>query len=338
MKEDIKVLGIDLAKNIFQLHGNNRNGKRIYTKRVKREDLLSTLSNMPSCLIGIEACGGSHYWAREFIKLGHEVKIIAPQFVKPFVMSSKNDANDAKAIATAVVQPSMRFVPIKTVEQQDMQLIHRVRSLAIKHRSAKAHQIRGLLAESGIVIPLGISHVLRLPFYLNEHKDKLSPLTIEIFERLHEQLKCYSEEVEHYTHKIEQQVKQEAACQQIMKIEGLGPISASAIVSAVGDVHVFKNGRQMAAWIGLVPKQHSSGNKIILGGITKRGDSYLRTLLIHGARSAIRAIGEKCDKKSIWLKSLVARVGVNKAAVALANKNARIVWAMLSTGECYRAA
>ncbi len=333
---DIKVLGIDLAKNIFQLHGNNSRGKEIYTKRVKRGDLTTTLANMKPCLIGLEACGGTYYWARKFKEMGHEVKIMAPQFVKPFVMSSKNDANDAKAIALAVVQPTMRFVPIKTIVQQDMQLAHRVRSLVVKQRSAQANQIRGLLAEYGITIPLGIRYVLQLPKTLDEHKEKLSPTTLEIFERLFEQFKTCSKEIEHYNKVINNQVRDNTICRQLMEIEGMGPISTSAIVSAVGDANAFKNGRQMAAWLGLVPKQHSSGNKIVLGGITKRGDTYVRTLLIHGARSAIRVLGQKSDRKSIWLKNLVVRIGPNKAAVALANKNARIIWAMMSTGECYR--
>lgn len=333
---NIKVLGIDLAKDVFQIHGTDEKGKGILRKRLSRGKLIEYMANTPPCLVGIEACGGAHYWARTFAAQGHTVKMMAPQFVKPYVKSNKNDARDAEAIAEAVTRPTMRFVPIKRIEQQDVLLLHRARELAIKQRTAHSNQIRGLLAEYGIVIAKGLSHLEKLPEILEQHQNKLSLVSIEIFTQLHEQLKTYSKQVEHYDKKIKKHAATDSRCLAIQDIEGVGPITASAIVATISDPNVFKNGREVSAWLGLVPKQHSSGNKVVLGGITKRGDRYVRKLLVHGARAVVKTCENKTDKRNMWVANKKQHCGYNKASVAVANKNARIIWAMLATGECYR--
>ena len=333
---NIKVLGIDLAKDVFQLHGTDAKGHGVLRKRLSRRKLIEYMANLSPCLVGIEACGGAHYWARTFEAQGHTVKMMAPQFVKPYVKSNKNDARDAEAIAEAVTRPTMRFVPIKGIEQQDILLLHRVRELAMKQRTAHGNQIRGLLAEFGVVVAKGLSHLDKLPEILEQHKNKLSVVSTELFLQLHEQLKIYSDQVEHYDKKIKKHASIDPRCIAVQKIEGVGPITASAIVATISDPSVFKNGREVSAWLGLVPKQHSSGNKVVLGGITKRGDRYIRKLLVHGARSVVKTCEKKTDKRSEWVADKKQRCGYNKASVAVANKNARIIWAVLATGECYR--
>jgi transposase len=230
----------------------------------------------------------------------------------------------------------MRFVPIKSIKQQDILAIHRVRELMMKQRTAHGNQIRGLLAEYGVVVAKGLASLNKLPEILENNSDKLSLQSIELFSQLYEQLKNYNKQVEQYDRKIEQHAEQEPQCIAIQKVEGIGPITASALVASIGDASVFKNGRQVSAWLGLVPKQHSSGNKTVLGGITKRGDRYVRKLLVHGGRSVVRTCDKKTDKRSLWVKDKLERGGFNKAAVAVANKKARIIWALLATGECYR--
>lgn len=335
---DVSILGIDLAKNVFQLHGTDSKGKAVLKKRLSRNKLIEHMVNLKPCLIGIEACGGAHDWARRFTAMGHTVKIMSPQFVKPYIKSNKNDANDAAGIAEAVTRPDMKFVPAKTQEQQDSLLVHRARELVMKQRTAQANQIRGLLTEYGIVMKQGITVIRTLPTVLDEHKEELSERAIAIFTQLHEQFKQLDEQISYYDEQIAQAVKNDPLCKQIMAIEGIGPISASAAIATIGDANTFKRGREVAAWLGLVPRQHSSGNKQRLLGISKRGDNYLRKLLIHGARAVVRTCENKTDKRSQWVTSLKKRCGANKAAVALANKNARIIWAILSTGECYREA
>lgn len=268
--------------------------------------------------------------------MGHTVKMMAPQFVKPYVKSNKNDRNDAAGIAEAVTRPDMRFVPIKRIEQQDTLLSHRARELAVKQRTAQANQIRGLLAEFGVILPKGIRYLKNMAEILESNKDKLTDKSQKVFARLYEQFKIYDEQVKTYDKEIEHAAIQNVQCREIMKIEGIGPLTASAAVATIGDAKLFKNGREVSAWLGLVPKQHSSGNTIRLSGMSKRGDRYVRTLLIHGARAVVRTCENKSDKRSAWVAKKKQRSGYNIAAVALANKNARIIWAMLATGECYR--
>lgn len=332
----IKVLGIDLAKNVFQLHGTDAKGKKILSKRLSRAKLIEFMANLPSALVGIEACGSAHYWARTFESMGHTVKMMAPQFVKPYITSNKNDSNDARGIAEAVTRPNMKFVPIKNVEQQDILLLHRARELAIKQRIAQSNQLRGLLSEYGVIISKGKSHFEKVIEILEDNKNVLSLKATAIFTRMYEQYKIFDAQVDIYDKEIERISKVDVACQQIMEIEGIGPITASAMVATMGDAKVFKNGREVAAWLGLVPKQHSSGNTIRLSGISKRGDRYVRKLLINGGRTVVKNCENKTDKRNLWIADLKRRAGYNKTAVAVANKNARIIWAILTTGECYR--
>ena len=334
--KNIKVLGIDLAKNVFQVHGTDSKGKCIFRKRMSRPNFVEFIANLPPCIIGIEACGGSHYWGRYFKQCGHEVRMMAPQFVKPYVKSNKNDRNDSEAIAEACTRPHMRFVPIKTVAQQDILMIHRARELTIKQRTSQVNQIRSFLNENGIIIPQGISKLNQLTGILEENKDKLTPIVTELVIQLYEQFKLFDSQVKRYNKQLEVLSNQNALCKEIKKLQGVGPLIASAIVATIGDAKAFKNGREVSAWLGLTPKQHSSGNKIVLGGISKRGDCYMRKLLIQGARTAVKVCDNKTDKLSSWVFKKKQRGGFNKAAVALANKNTKMIWAMMATGECYR--
>lgn len=337
---NITRMGIDLAKNVFQLHGVDKHEKVVLRKQLKRSQMLEMFANKPPMLIGIEACGGAHYWARELTKLGHTVKTMAPQHVKAYVKSQKNDKRDAEAICEAVSRPTMRFVPIKTEDQQDMQAIHRVRDRLVKSRTALVNEMRGLLAEYGIVITYtGVPATRRgLLEAIEDAENGLTPKMREILFELNEELNDIESRIQRFLQKIHQHSDQDERVKRVMEIEGLGPISASAIVTAVGNAKQFKNGRDMAAWIGLVPTQHSSGGKEKLGGISKRGDKFLRTLLIHGARSVIRFSETKTDKRNVWVNALIARRNKNVATVALANKNARIIWSILAREEKYRPA
>ena len=332
-------LGIDLGKNAFCLFGVDEAGNRLVKKTLQRKQLLPYLANIDPCLIGLEACGGSHYWARELTKFGHEVRVMSPQFVKPYVKSNKNDYNDAEAICEAVSRPAMRFVTIKTVEQQDVQSLHRIRQSLIKARTAQANQIRGLLGEYGIVIPQGIACVRRrVPEVLEDAQNQLTDRFRGWLCEQYEQLRMLDERIADYSREILQLFRADEACQRIGAVEGIGPQTATALVSAFGRAQEFANGRQFSASLGLVPKQHTTGGKPRLLGISKRGDRYIRTLLIHGARSVVRRAAGKSDARSRWIQRLVAERGKNRAAVALANKNARIIWALLSRGDVYRPA
>ncbi len=336
-KQAIRVLGIDLAKSSFQLHGVDGTGNPVMRKKLTREKLKRLMVNMPPCRVAMEACGSAHYWARTFREYGHDVRLIAPQFVKPFVKSNKNDAMDAEAICEAVQRPNMRFVAIKETVQQDTQSLHRIRSLAVGRRTAQVNQIRGLLLEYGIEIPQGRRNVRsRLPEILEDVENGLNPLFRELLSGLYEELVHLDKRIAEYDHKIEQLAQQDSRAKALMSIPGIGPKCATALLSAIGDVKVFKSGREMAAWLGLVPRQHSTGGKAQLLGISKRGDIYLRTLLIHGARAVLRCVDRKTDRLSLWVISLKQRRGKNIAAVAWANKMVRIAWALLKKGEFYQ--
>lgn len=334
----LHLLAIDIAKEVFQLHGVNERGKALLRKRLRRSELLSFVVNLPKCTIAMEACGGAHYWAREFQKLDHEVKLISPQFVKPFVKSNKTDANDAEAIAEAASRPSMRFVPIKQIPNQDIQNIHRVRERLIRNRTALSNEIRGLLHEYGIVIPKTISKLQQvlIPILDNPDEQRLSSMSIKVFRQLLEELRNTELEVKKYDDELAGIFKTNEAAQRIEKIEGVGIISATAIIAAVSDPNAFKNGREFSAWLGLVPKQNSSGGKTVLQGISKRGDVYLRTMLINGARSALQRAPFKSDKRSKWITEKIKTRGYNKACVALANRNARVIWVLLAKGQEYK--
>jgi transposase len=337
--ENVTLLGIDIAKNVFQLHGVDIQGNPVLRKRIARSNLAETIAKLPTCTIVMEACSSSNYWSRKFKTLGHNVKLISPQFVKPFVKTNKNDRNDSEAICEAAARPTMRFVSPKSIEQEDIQAVHRVRSRLIQERTALINQIRGLLAEYGIIISQGINKTRKaLPEILEDAENELSFSGRQIFSDLYEELLEKDKRIKIYDLKIDEIYKSNKMCQKISKIEGVGPISATAIVSVIGDPRGFKNGRHFSSFLGLVPKQFSSGNKERLLGISKRGDKYLRTLLIHGGRSVIRQLGKKEDSRSEWIRKLKERRGTNRAAVALANKNARIIWAVLAKNEEYKKA
>ena len=333
----VTTLGIDLAKNVFQLHGVNELGKPVIKKQLRRDQMAEFFVNLPACLIGMEACGSAHHWARKLQGFGHTVKLMAPQFVTPYVKTNKNDAADAEAICEAVSRPNMRFVPIKNVEQQSVLALHRVRQGFVKARTAQANQIRGLLAEFGLIIPQGIGHIAnRVPELIEDASNELPGSFRLLVQRLLDHLKELDAQVEELESQIVKWHRQSEASSKLAKVPGIGPITASALVATIGDAKNFDNGRQVAAWLGLVPRQHSSGGKQNLLGMSKRGDCYLRTLLIHGARSVIHWETRKPDSCS-WVSGVLKRRNKNVAAVALANKNARIVWALLAHDRVFRA-
>jgi transposase len=332
----ITTIGIDLAKNVFQVHGVDAQGRPVLRKQIKRDEMAVFFSNLSPCLIGMEACGSAHYWARKLQGQGHTVKLMAPQFVKPYVKTNKNDAADAEAICEAVTRPTMRFVPIKNIEQQAVLALHRARQGMVKSRTAQANQIRGLLTEFGLIIPQGISHLYqRVPILLDDAKDEVPGVFRQLIQRLLDHMKELDRQANEMELQIQAWHRANALSRKLERIPGIGPLTASALVASIGDAKSFKNGRQLAAWLGLVPKQHSSGGKATLLGISKRGDCYLRTLLIHGARAVIYALRRKLPQAG-WLTNLLARKDTNVVAVALANKNARIVWALLAHDREFR--
>lgn len=333
----ITTIGIDLAKNVFQVHGVDERGKAVLRKQLKRKDVVKFFANLEPCLIGMEACGSAHYWARKLSEMGHTVRLMAPQFVKPYVKTNKSDRNDAEAICEAVGRPNMRFVPMKTAEMQAVLGLHRARQGFVKARTAQANQIRGLLAEFGIVIPKGIGHIAkRLPEILEDGENALPGIMRQLVRELGEQLKAVDKQVGEMERQIKLWHRENEQSRKLEAIAGIGPITASAFVASVGDAKSFKNARQVPAWLGMVPRQDGTGGKTTLGRISKRGDVYLRTMLIHGARSVIAQLERKPDQADEWLKKLLARRNKNVAAVALAAKNARIAWALLAHERSYQ--
>ena len=333
----ITTVGIDLAKSVFQVHGVDEHGKAVLKKQLKREQMASFFVNLPACLIGMEACGSAHHWARRLQAMGHTVRLMAPQFVKPYVKTNKNDAADAEAICEAVGRPNMRFVPIKNVEQQAVLALHRVRQGLVKSRTAQASQIRGLLGEYGLIIPKGIGSIAsRVPELLEDGANEMPGSFRVLMQGLLERLKDLHRQVNELEQQIQTWHRSNELSSRLAQVPGIGPITASALVASVGQADNFHNGRQLAAWLGLVPRQHSTGGKSNLLGISKRGDAYLRTLLIHGARSVL-SYADKRPEQCAWVSAVAARRNKNVAAVALANKNARIVWALLAHGRQYEA-
>lgn len=337
--EKITTLGIDLAKNVFQLHGIDEHGKIVFSKKLSRAKLKEFIVNLPACLIGMEACGGANYWARQFQRYGHTVKLMSPQFVKPYVKSNKNDDKDAQAIAEAVRRPTMNFVTIKQIAHQDIQCAHRIRERLVHNRTALSNQMRGLLSEYGIVLAEGLSKLRKeLPMILEDATNELTDSGRELFFELLQELGELDKQIAKYNKKIQRIYDQDETCQRIGKVEGVGPLTATAMVAAVSDPREFKNGRQLSAWLGLVPRQNSSGGKTVLLGISKRGNQYVRGLLIHGARSVLIKCGNKTDRRSLWLKQKEKTRGFNRACVALANKNARVIWALMAHKTEYKKA
>jgi transposase len=336
---DVRTLGIDLAKNLFRVHGVDAKGVTTVARQLRRRQLLPFMAQLAPCLVGMEACCGAHHWAREIAKLGHEVKLMSPRFVRPYVKSNKNDARDAEAICEAVGRPSMRFVSIKTPTQQEVLALHRVRALLIRERTALMNQMRGLLMECGITVAQGAARLRRaLVEILDDDGSAVGNILREALVEMSERLRSFEERLQRYDQQIKEFARSDNQAGQLMKVPGVGPLIATALIATVGNARQFKSGRELSAWLGLVPRQHSSGERTLLLGISKRGDRYLRTLLIHGARSALRASARKLNRHNLWLATVRARRGPNIAAVALANKNARVLWALLVHHDNYRAA
>jgi transposase len=335
----VTTIGLDIAKRVFQVHGVDAAGAVVVRKKLRRSELLPFFARLGSCLIGIEACATAHHWARELIALGHEVRLVPPSYVKAYLKRGKNDAADAEAICEAMARPGMRFVPVKTVEQQDIQAVHRVRASLVEQRSAKANQIRGLVAEYGLVAPRELLHLRRaLPRWLDDEGNGLTVRFRWLLRGLRDELLRLDERIAELDREIEEIAQSEPDAKRLMQLRGVGPIIATAMLATVGDARQFRNGRQMSASLGLTPKQHSSGGKERMLGISKRGDAYLRSLLIHGARAVIRTARAKDDPLSRWVIRLADRSHPNVAAAALANKTTRIAWAMLSRGTNYQPA
>ena len=331
-------IGIDLAKNVFQIHGVDRHGKTVWKRRLRRDQWLRALLDKAEsgCVMGMEACGGAYHWARELQSQGYTVKLIPPQFVKPYVKSNKNDANDAEAICEAMSRPNMRFVAVKSVEQQDIQATHRIRAELMTQRTAKANQIRGLVAEYGLVAPQQL-RALRaaIPGWLEDAENGLTDHFRALLHGLWVDLIALDDRVLELDQAIKRLADSNHVTRRLQQLRGVGPMVATALVATVGTAEHYHKGRQMAASLGLTPRQCSSGDKQRLLGITKRGDVYLRSLLIHGARAVVSQAKHRDDRLSRWVTSIATRRHPNVAAVALANKTARMAWAMLRNETDY---
>ena len=325
---EITILGIDLAKHVFQLHGEDAQGRVLVQRQLRRSQLLGFVARLPACTVAMEACGGSHHWGRKVRELGHSVRLIPPQYIKAFNRGQKNDRNDAQAIVAAARQPRMPQVPIKSVEQQAILALHRVRDRMVKERTALGNQLHGLLAEYGLVLPRGILRLRRAVTELLGEETLPALLQGPVADQL-EHLAQIEQRIRALTQQLEQLARASEPCQRLMRHRGVGPLIATAFAAELADAGSFKNGRQAAAWLGLVPRQHSSAERLRLFGITKRGNCYLRRLLIHGARSALRCAPRYTDPISRWSLAVQERRGTNRATVALANKTARHLWATL---------
>lgn len=333
----ISRVALDLAKNLIQVHAVEGGGHAVVRKPLRRAQLLPFFRDLPPCEVGMEACASAHHWARQLQAIGCRVQLLPPQYVKPFLLGQKNDANDAAAICTAMSHPEIPRVTVKTIAQQDMQALHRIRAMRMKQRTALINQARGLLAEYGIVIAVSPAALRKaIPELLEDADNGLSFAFRQLLAELYDDLIAIDKRVAELTQRIERTVRASDDGKRLLEIPGIGPLTASALIAAVGDARQFRNGRQMAAFLGLVPRQHSSGGKTRLLGIHKHGDSYLRGLLVHGARSVLRTATDKPDGRSRWLMSLAERRHRNIATVAQANKTTRIAWAILAREEHYR--
>jgi transposase len=332
-------VGVDLAKNVFQAHGVDRDEKPVWKRKLKRDEWIKILLEKiePGCVIGMEACGGAHHWARLLQAHGYTVKLMAPQFVKPYVKSNKNDARDAEAICEAMSRPNMRFVSVKTVQQQDVQAAHRIRAGLMEQRIAKANQIRGLVSEYGLVAPIQVSHLrAAIPDWLEDAENGLTSRFRRLLNGLWSDLQTLEQRVKELDREIAEIAVADPVAQRLQQLRGVGPLTATALLATVGDASQFKNGRQMAVSLGLTPRQNSSGGKEMLLGISKRGDPYVRSLLVHGARSVFRLAKGKDDHLSQWVMKIANAHHPNVAVVAMANKTVRIAWAMIRKGTDYQ--
>jgi len=333
----ITTIGLDIAKHVFQVHGVDDRGRTVIQRRLRRADVRTYFAQIETCLIGIEACHSSHYWARTLAALGHEVRLIPPQYVRPYVRGGKNDARDAEAICEAVSRPTMRVVSIKTADQLALQALHRMRARLIHDRTATANQMRSFLSEEGFVFPQGLAGFrTRLIALLDAPQPGVTPLLRELASRFLEQLRALDEWIDGLNAQLRQAFSADETCQRLAEVVGIGPVIATAVVGTVGNARAFKNGRQFAAWIGLTPRQHSSGERTQLLGITKRGDAYLRMLFVQGARAVLRTVARRRDRLGQWLQQLLTRRHKHVVAIALANKIARITWAVLAKGIVFQ--
>ena len=334
----VTIVGLDLAKLVFQVHGADKEGRPVVRKKLRRGQVLAFFAGLSPCLIGLEACASAHYWARELRALGHAVRLIPPQYVHPFVKTNKNDATDAEAICEALMRPTMRFAAVKSAEQQSVLMLHRARDLLVRQRTMLINALRGHCGEFGMVVAQGASKVTILIEMIEDRDDaRLPALAREALGSLVEQLRMAQTQILDLEKQLKAWHRTNEASRRREAIPGVGVITATALVATIGDAAQFHSGRQLAAWLGLVPRQYSSGGKARLGRISKRGDGYLRRLLVHGARADLRWSRHRKERRSVWQESLLARRPTNVVLVAMANKTARVVWAMLSRGEAFRA-
>jgi transposase len=334
--EQIATIGLDIAKSVFQVHGIGKNGSVVVQRRLRRSQVLGFFSKLLPCVVGIEACASSHFWAREIGALGHDVRLMPAAYVKPYVKRQKNDAADAEAICEAVTRPTMRFVPVKSPEQQSIMVLHKTRQMVMRQRTRLANTIRAHMAEIGIVAPIGRKGLELLLEIIGQGEDgRLPEVSRSCLRMLADQFSMVKAHILELDRAIVADVRRSESAKRLMAIPGVGPLLASAMVAAVPDPAMFRSGRNLAAWIGLVPRQNSSGGKERLGGITKQGNRYLRQLLFVGAMAVIR-YAERHGTRRPWLVRLMARRQTKVAAAALANKTARMIWAIMTTGERYR--
>jgi transposase len=334
---EMTTVGLDLAKSWFQVHGADAQGRPMLRKKLARGKVLEFFAGLPACLVGMEACGSAHHWARELIKLGHEVRLIPPQYVRPYVKGNKHDAADAEAIREAVTRPTMRFVPVKTIEQQSLCQLHRIRQLLVKQKIMHVNALRGHLAELGIVRGQGRGKASELLRLIEDASDDALPTKIRgQLRHLVELLRDLHQRLAEIDRELGELAREHPTARRLATIPGVGPVTATALAAAIGDVGRFRSGRHLAAYLGLVPKQHSSGGKERLGAISRRGDTYLRTLLMHGARTVVKIMKARPPSADDWIGRLLRRRPVNVAVVAQANRTARIAWAVLAKAEDYR--
>jgi Transposase and inactivated derivatives len=334
---NVTTLGVDLAKNSFSVHGVDARGKTVFHKTLSRVKLMPFLAQQPPSLVGMEACSGAHHWGRQLPSVGHRVGVMASRYVAPYRKGGKNDGNDAEAICEAVGRPGMRFVPVKSAEQQALLCLHRIRQGLIRERTATINQLRGRLSEFGFIMPTGrYSAQQHLPGILEDAENGLPALARRLLHDVYLRLRGMNEQILTYDRKLEHWARDSEVASRLMTIPGVGAVTATAMVASVDDAKQFRNGRQFAAWLGLTPRQYTTGGKVRLGRITKQGDVYLRTLLIHGTRAVLAMLKDKQDRLSVWTRAVIARRGYKRAAVALAAKNARILWVLMARGERYQ--
>ena len=334
--EQIATIGLDIAKSVFQVHGIGKNGSVVVQRRLRRSQVLGFFSKLLPCVVGIEACASSHFWAREIGAWGHDVRLMPAAYVKPYVKRQKNDAADAEAICEAVTRPTMRFVPVKSPEQQSIMVLHKTRQMVMRQRTKLTNTIRAHMAEIGIVAPIGRKGLeLLLEIIIQDEDGRLPEVSRSCLRMLADQFSMVKAHILELDRAIVADVRRNESAKRLMTISGVGPLLASAMVAAVPNPAMFRSGRNLAAWIGLVPRQNSSGGKERLGGITKQGNRYLRQLLFVGAMAVIR-YAERHGTRRPWLVRLMARRQTKVAAAALANKTARMIWAIMTTGERYR--